>query len=421
MTPERVVVPTKTAQIVEAVQQARAHGARIRAVGSGHSFTPAAMTDGTLVCLERFTGLVAVDSTTREVTIRAGTPLHVLNDALADLGLALPNLGDIDRQTIAGAISTGTHGTGVKLGGLASLVTGLELVTGTGEVLRCSPHQHPEIFAAARVSLGALGIITEVTLQCVDAFNLRAEEGPVPLERAVAHLTDPNPADEHAEFYWFPYTDRALLKRNNRVPPGDPFRPLSRWRGWWEDEFLSNTVLGMACRLGRAVPRLVPMLSSVAARALSARTFTARSDRVFCSPRRVRFVEMEYAVPLEALSEAFAGIQRAVQTCGIPVTFPVEVRTAAADDIWLSTAYQRDSAYLAVHQFVGMAYEPYFRAVEAEMSRLGGRPHWGKLHYLSAAELVHRYPRFTDFLALRDQLDPDRVFANPYLTHVLGP
>ena len=208
------------------------------------------------------------------------------------------------------------------------------------------------------------------------------------------------------------------VKANDRVPAND--RPLPRWRGWLDDDFLSNTVFAGACRLGRAVPALAPGISAVSARALTERHYTGRSDRVFCTPRRVRFVEMEYGLPREALPEALAALRRIVDGLPFKVLFPVEVRFTAADDIWLSHGYGRDNAYIAVHQYVGMPYEPYFQAFEKVAAELGGRPHWGKLHYRDAASLADAYPRFADFQAVRDRLDPHRVFTNPHLTHVLG-
>jgi len=239
------------------------------------------------------------------------------------------------------------------------------------------------------------------------------------LDDVLSSLDEQVATNDHFEFYWFPYTDRAQIKANNRVVSSD--RPLPRWRGWLDDEFLSNTVFGGVCRVGRLVPALVPTISGIAARALSARTFTDRSDKVFTSPRRVRFVEMEYGLPRAALAEAFAGLRHVIDSLPSKVVFPVEVRFTAADDIWLSHGYGRDNVYLAIHQFVGMEYEQYFRAFEAVCMPLGGRPHWGKMHWRDAGSLADAYPRFGEFLAVRDDLDPDRIFANAYTRRVLGP
>jgi L-gulono-1,4-lactone dehydrogenase len=414
----QVARPGSTAEVLTEVERAREAGLAVKPVGSGHSFTAAAATDGVRLHLDRLSGLVSVDRATKRATVRAGTALSELNRMLAAHGLALPNLGDIDVQTISGAISTGTHGTGATLGCLATFVEALTLVTGKGEVLSCSATEHPDVFAAARVGVGALGVLTEVTLRCVDAFVLRAEERPARLADVFAKLDEYVEGNDHFEMYWFPYTDRLQTKCNNRVPADD--RPLNRFRGWLDDSFLSNTVFGAACRVGRAVPGTVRTIAKVEAVALSPRVYTAPSYEVFCTPRRVRFTEMEYGIPRAALPEAFAALRKIVDGLPFPVIFPVELRFAAADDIWLSHGYGRDSAYVAIHQYVGMPYEPYFRAFEEVARELGGRPHWGKLHWRTAEDLRPAYPRFDDFRAVRDRLDPDRVFASPYTRQVLG-
>jgi L-gulono-1,4-lactone dehydrogenase len=418
-TPVTVSRPTSIDEVTAVIQDAAANGRRVKVAGSGHSFTDIALADDIRLDLSAFGSTLSVDLESRVVTAPASMPLRALNEALAAHGLALPNLGDIDEQTIAGAIATGTHGTGTAYGCLSTFVVGLTLVTGTGEVIRSGPDEHPEIFAAAQVGLGALGVVTEVSLRCVDAFVLHADERPMPLDAVLAGLPEHVGGNDHFEFYWLPYTERTLTKRNNRVAADD--RPLSRLRAWWDDDFLQNTVLGALCRVGRAVPSLVPAISRAEARVITPRVYTARSDVAFVSPRRVRFTEMEYGLPREALPEAFAGLRKVVESLPFKVLIPVEVRFTAPDDIWLSHGYGRESAYIAIHQFVGVEYEPYFRAFERVAEGLGGRPHWGKLHYRDAASLRAEYPHFDDFLAIRDRLDPGRLFANAYTERVLGP
>ena len=418
--PRSIENPRDVEEIALLVKRAAGEGRRVKAVGSGHSFTAAAATDGTLLRLDRLTGVVSADVGSGLVTVRGGTPLHELNRSLADLGLAMSNLGDIDRQTITGATSTGTHGTGTKLGGLATQIRGIELVTGDGSVITCSPDERPEVFAAARVGLGALGIITAVTLQCEPAFTLEADERPMPLAQVMDELDALADSNEHFEFYWFPHTDIALTKRNNRLPAGEPVRPLKPWREWLEDEFLSNTVFNATSALAKWRPSLTPRLNGMAAKSLGARTFSAPSYEVFTSPRRVRFVEMEYAVPRAALRDAIRAVQRVIEQERLRVSFPIEVRVAAGDDIALSTASGRESGYVAIHRYRGEPFEPYFRAVEKEMMALDGRPHWGKMHWRTQGDLRPAYPRFDEFVAVREQLDPGRVFANPYLDTVLG-
>jgi L-gulono-1,4-lactone dehydrogenase len=409
-----VLTPGSVDEVSALVKTTSGAGRRVKVVGSGHSFTAIAVADDQRLHLHRLASLVSIDGYL--VTVGAGMPLYALNALLATRGLAVPNLGDIDTQTVAGAISTGTHGAGMAHSTLASCVEAVTLVTGTGQILRLNSSS--EMFPAARLGLGALGILVEVTLRCVDAFILLADERPMPLAEVLADLDEHIASNEHVDFYWYPYTDRAQLKRNNTVPGSD--RPLTRFRGWLDDEFLSNTAWQWVCRLGQTVPAVVPTVNAVAARALTARTYTERSDRVFCTPRRVRFTEMEYEIPRAALPEVLAALPRIIDGLPFKVQYPVEVRFTGPDDVWLSHGYGRESAYIAVQQYAGSPYEPYFRAVEAVCEPLGGRPHWAKLHYRDADSLREVYPKFDDFLGVRDKLDPARVFTNGYLDRVLG-
>ncbi len=418
--PAVVARPRDVGELAGFVTSAAREGRRVKAIGSGHSFTAIGLTDGVQVRLDRLGELVSADAATGLVTVEAGMPLHRLNTELAEHGLGLSNLGDIDRQTLAGAISTGTHGTGRSLGGLATQVRALQLVLADGSVIACSAEESPELFRAARIGLGALGILATVTLQAEPAFVLRAQERPMALPAVLDDLDALVAENDHFEFFWFPHTQTALTKRNNRLPAGSAPEPLSRRRAFLEDEVFSNGVFGLTCRLGRLRPSLIPAINTSTARSLGRRTYTDASHRVFVSRRRVRFVEMEYGVPADAVPAALAGIGRVIEHNDLKVSFPVEVRFTAADDIPLSTASGRDSAYLAVHMFRGQAYEKYFRAVEAVMKDLDGRPHWGKLHYQAADTLRERYPRFGEFLAVRDTVDPYGRFANDYLDRVLG-
>lgn len=417
--PARVTTPARIEEVVDEVAAARAAGRTIRPVGSGHSFTALVPTDGVLLSLDRMAGVIDIDPERRRARVQAGIPLHALNDALARHGLALENLGDIDRQTIAGAIATGTHGTGARFGNLASAVEALTIVTGTGEVVRCSRDEQPDLWRAARVSLGALGVVCEVELRCVDAFTLRGVDGPAPLDETVAALDDLAAGGDHFEFYCFPHADTALTRTNRRVdgPPAPP----PAWRAWIGDILLTNRLFEAACVAGRARPELIPTLNRAITRAVGCSERVDRSDRIFTSPRLVRFVEMEYAIPRAALPDVLARTRAWIEETGFPVNFPMEIRVGAADDALLSPAYERDSAYLAVHVYRGMRWEPYFRAVEAICDEHGGRPHWGKRHFQTAATLRPRYPMWDRFAEVRDHCDPDRVFANAHLDRVLGP
>ncbi len=415
-----VAAPATVRELAAVIAGAAERGQTVKPVGAGHSFTSIGWTDGIQLRLDRMSGIVAADRATNTVTVLAGTRLHTLNEALWRLGMSMTNLGDIDVQTISGAISTGTHGTGAKLGGLATQVRALDLVLADGSVRSCSAEDDPQLFAAARVGLGALGVIAAVTLQCEPAFALAAAEAPAALDEVLADLDELVHGNDHFEFYWFPHTRRVLTKRNNRVLEGTELAPLGRFRDWLDDEFLSNTVFEQVNRLTTSRPRLIPRVNALASRLLTARDYIDRSYRVFASPRSVRFREMEYAVPRAAVPQVLGEIERYFARSGDLVGFPIEVRFAAADDIWLSTANGRDSGYIAVHQYHRRDYEPYFRAVEAIAEDVDGRPHWGKLHYRDAASLRGTYPHLDDFAALRNQLDPHRVFDNPYLRQVLG-
>jgi FAD-linked oxidoreductase len=413
--------PTDPSQLAEALKTAERDGHTVRAVGSGHSFTSVAVADQIAIDLSGWTGIIAAEATTGLVTVRAGTTLRALNAGLDTLDLAMPNLGDIDAQTVAGAISTGTHGTGAKLGGLATQVEALELMLADGTLVSCSATEQPELFNAARVGLGALGVITTVTLRCVPAFVLAAQEGPEPLEQILDGFDEQADANDHFEFYWFPYGRNALVKRNNRQPAGTEPRPLSALRQYFEYEIMENHLFGLLCRLGRAVPPLVRPLNQLSSSVLSPRSYSDHSHRVFVTSRTVRFVESEYAIPREALGEVLGELRRSVPKLADPVMFPVEVRVAAADDIWLSTANGRDSAYLAIHQYLGMPYQGYFDLFESVVGAVGGRPHWGKMHRLDAGRLRPRYPHFDDFRRVRADMDPAGRFRNSYTDTVLGP
>ena len=419
--PARWYWPRTVEAIAAAVKEAASAGLTVRALGSGHSFTPAGVTSGAALDLSGWTGIVSADTQTGLVTVRSGTTIRALNAALDTLGLALPNLGDIDAQTISGAISTGTHGTGARLGGIATAVAALEIVLADGSVVSCSPRERPELFAAATIGVGALGVISTMTLACVPAFTLTADERPLPLAEVTARFAEFAADNDHFEFYWFPYGRNALVKRNNRVKDQGSPPALPAWRRYWEYEVMENAAFGTLCRAGRAMPGLIKPLNQLAAATLSKRSYSDTSHRVFVTSRRVRFVESEYAVPRDSVLDVLAELRARVPRLAHPVMFPVEVRVAAADDIWLSTAYGRDSAYIAIHQYVGLPYRDYFGLFESIAATVGGRPHWGKMHTLDASRLGALYPRFADFHRVRDETDPERRFANPYLEQVFGP
>jgi FAD-linked oxidoreductase len=419
--PRRVERPMSAGAVQRAVVAAGRAGLRIKAVGAGHSFTGIAVAPGVQLDLAGLSGLIGVDAAAGQATLAAGTPLHRLPRLLEPYGLALPNLGDIDRQTIAGATSTGTHGTGLGFGGLATQIVALTLVAGDGSLLRVSGTENAELLPAARLGLGALGILVDLTIQCVPAFLLRAVEAAEPLDAVLDSWPDRSAGADHFEFYWFPHTGSALTKTNTRLPIGADRAPLGRVSAWVDDELLANGLYRAVCGLGAAVPAVVPGFNRLAERLSARREYTDASSSVFVSHRSVRFREMEYAIPRALVPAVLREVRELIERRGWRISFPVEVRAAAADDLWLSTANGRETGYIAVHRYYREDHTEYFQAVEAIMRAHGGRPHWGKIHYQDAESLRTVYPRFDDFLLVRDKLDPERRFSNSYLERVLGP
>ena len=415
--PVSIDAPRSVAELAALVASASEQGQKVKAVGSGHSFTSAAATNGRMIRLENLSGILHVDRATCRVTVGAGTRLSELNTLLDAEGLALANLGDIAYQTVAGAISTSTHGTGKALTGLAGQVVAMKLVNGHGEIIECSQSVNPHIFDVARVSVGALGVITEYTLQAVPSFRLRALEQPMRLDEVLENAHDLASTNDHFEFFWIPHTKWALTKRNNRTE--DELQPLPRVKGWIEKTFMENYAFDAVCRIGRARPSLIPRLAT-ALPSSGSREYVDQSFKIFASPRIVRFYEMEHALPVEALVPALKEIRAMVDRKGYLLNFPVEVRFTKGDDVPLSTAYGRDSAYIAVHVYKGMECQPFFRDVEDILRAYDARPHWGKMHYREADELSKLYPRWDEFITLRNQLDPQRTFSNAYSDTVFG-
>ena len=416
--PRRIVAPATVGELAEAIRGAAADGLPVKAVGSAHSFTAIAATDGVLVRPDRLTAVRGIDHQGGTVTVESGLPLEKLNVLLEHAGLALTNMGDIMVQTVAGATSTGTHGTGRSSGSTAAQIRALEIVLADGTVTQCSPTENAELFAGARLGLGALGVVSAITFGVEPAFRLTAHEKPMSFDEVVGRFEELATENEHFEFYWFPHTEGCSTKRNNRSE--GPAAPLPPFRKWLDDDFLSNTVWEGACRVGRRIPAAIPGIAKIASKAWSERTYTDVSYKVFTSPRRVRFVEMEYAVPREAATAVLRELKALVERSDWKISFPVEVRVAPADDLWMSTANERDTAYIAVHLYRGTADQGYFTEVEKIMTAHQGRPHWGKLHTRDAEYLAGVYPHFGDFTALRDRVDPERRFGNDYLRRVLG-
>jgi L-gulonolactone oxidase len=419
--PARTSSPASEDAIATIVRAAAERGERVKVAGSGHSFTDIACTDGTLIKLDNYDKVLDVDRDASTITAQAGITILQLSDALAHFGLAMENMGDVGYQTISGAISTATHGTGERFCNISSQVVALSLVLDNGDVLRCSPESDPEAFKAAQVGLGALGVLSTVTLRCVPAYNVHSVQEPRRLDELLDNFDELCAQNDHFELFWFPHTEWAQSITNTRTQEPPPVKLRRTGAGAYvNDILLENHAFGLIQRAAQVRRRWIPGLAAITAKTMSRKEMTDRSDRIFANTRLVRFAEMEYAVPRSELVAAVKEIRAMIARRGLLISFPVEVRAVAADDIPLSPAYGRETGYIAVHVYHKFEYEPYFREVEAIMNEHQGRPHWGKLHFHAAATLRERYPLWDRFIAVRDRLDPNRRFGNAYLERVLG-
>ncbi|WP_336081087.1 D-arabinono-1,4-lactone oxidase [Nocardia sp. SSK8] len=416
-TPAVVAAPRGVEELAEIVVASADAGRTVRVAGSGHSFTDAVLTDGTLLDLGGLNRVLDVDTATGRVRVEAGITLHAASPLLHEHGLAFPNLGDIDTQTIAGATATATHGTGAKLRNISAALHSVEVMLADGSRVELNEQTDPEGWKAARVSIGALGVVTATTLQLTPSFVLDAVERPVPLDEVLADLDDYVDGNEHFEFFAFPHSKLAMTKALNRTDAIE--QPRGRIREWLNDILLANHLYDGMCKVGKRIPAAIPTIHRLAALAGSNNRQTDRSYRVFATPRKVKFNEMEYAVPRQHSVAALREILELAKRFDTPM--PLEVRWVAPDDAFLSPAGGRETCYIAVHQYEGMDWDPYFRACEAVFDRYDGRPHWGKRHYQTAATLSPRYPDWDRFTAVRRRLDPTGVFANDYVRRVLGP
>lgn len=418
--PKFVSKPSNIEEVQQTILRARELGVPVKAIGAGHSFTAIAIAPGVQLDPSGLDGLLEVDAKSKRVKIAAGTNLYQLPALLSPHGLAMENLGDIDRQTISGATSTGTHGTGGKFRGIAAQIVAATLVKADGEILVVSETENKELLPAVRLGLGALGILVDLTIQCVPAFVMQAIEKPEPMETVLNEWDERVDGTDHFEFYWFPYTDTVLTKSNKRLHAETKLQPLGKLKRWVDDVAVSNGVFELTCATGKLIPAAVPGINRIATKLTGNREFTDVSTSVFTTQRTVHFREMEYAIPREAIPDAVREINSMIRKRDFKISFPIEVRAAAQDDLWLSTANGRESGYIAVHRYWRENHLEYFKAVEQIMISYDGRPHWGKIHFQDAESLSKRYPKFEAFLKVRNKLDPERIFANPYLDRVLG-
>jgi FAD-linked oxidoreductase len=418
-TPAAIESPGTRAELIDAVGRAAAGGRTMRATGSGHSFTDIACTDGVMLRLERLNRVLDLDRRSGLVRVEAGIALRDLGEALETYGLALENQGDIDRQALAGAISTATHGTGARYRNMSAQVEAVELVLADGSVVEVNGGSDLDGLQAARAGLGALGILYAVTLRTVPAFTVRRVDRPAPLEETLDALDELVDANDHFEFYAFPHTDVAVHRSSERT--ADPPRPRGPVSEFVREVVIENWLVEAYARVCRAIPSLTPPLARFLAGQVGRSVKLDRSHRVYASERRVRFTEMEYAIPREHGAEAVRRVFELIEREGLRVSFPIEVRFVAPDEILLSPSHGRETCYVAVHMYRGMDWEPYFRGVERIMDSYGGRPHWGKRHFQTADTLSSRYPRWDEFQRVRSRLDPRGRFANAYTDRVLGP
>ncbi|WP_068269993.1 D-arabinono-1,4-lactone oxidase [Aldersonia kunmingensis] len=411
--------PESTDELRTVLAKAAAAGHHVRVAGAGHSFTDAVLTDGALVSLERLNRVLDVDSERGLVRVQAGISLAEASERMHEHGFAFPNLGDINVQSLAGATATGTHGTGAKLMNLSAPMHSIELMLADGSTIEVNAENDPDAWRAARVSIGALGIVTAITVEAVPSFVLEAVERPIPLDEILADLDGYIDGNDHFEFYVFPHSPLALTKRNNRTDK--PEKPTSAAMHWINSRLLQNYTFEALCKMGRARPSLIPGFNRFAARVGGYNAAVDRSYRIFSTQRDVRMNEMEYAIPREHAAEAIRRVKAVTERAGFDVPFPIEVRWVAGDDAFLSPATGRDTCYIAVHMYTGMVWEPLFREVEKIFEDYDGRPHWGKRHFQTAETLRSRYPEWDRFIDVRKRLDPNGLFSNAYTDRVLGP
>ena len=416
-TPQDILFPENEAEIQEIVRKAQAEGRKIRVVGAGHSFTPLIKTDSIILSLDKLSGIISVDKAEGEAVVWAGTRLKALGEMLHAQGLAMENLGDIDVQSIAGALSTGTHGCGIDFGILATQMISCTIVTASGELLELDARRDPERFKAAQVALGTLGIITRMGLRLDPAYKLKYEARKETFDQVLENLEQYKQENRNFEFYWFPYTETVQTKFINKT---DDAPKKGGFGKWLNDIVLENGVFWVISRISRHLPGTFKAMSRLSAWGVSASTKTAWSHQVFATKRLVRFQEMEYNLPADQFPAALREIKEAIETFSFKVHFPLECRFVKGDDIWISPAHGRDSAYIAVHSYKGMPYKEYFGAMEAIFKKYNGRPHWGKMHNRTAEELKELYPKWEDFQNLRRELDPTGIFLNGYMKEVFG-
>lgn len=416
--PKHYFKPSSEEEIQQIVQFAKQNHLKIRVVGSGHSWTHLCEAENQiLITLENFQGLISLDREKKQATVKAGTKLFALSEILEKNGLAMINMGDINKQAIAGALSTGTHGTGVHYGIIPTQVVALSFINANGEKIECSTEHNTHIFKAAQVSLGSLGIITSLTLQCVDLYNLHIQKKKEKLSQLIPKVNKINQENRNFEFYWFPYTDIVQSKYSNETQE----KPnTSGFKKWFFDIFLENNLFKVISDISKTVPASAATMSKICGMAISDSSEINVSHKIYATERLVKFTEMEYGVPSEKGIECLLKIKDFIEKEKINVHFPLEYRWVKGDDIYLSPAYGYETVFISCHMYLGMPYEKYFRGAEEIFLSYGGRPHWGKMHTQKADYLKTKYPKWEDFLQVRQEMDPEGLFLNHHLKEIFG-
>lgn len=415
--PEKICYPKHVKALKQLVYECKSKNRSLRVVGAGHSFTPLAATSNILVSLEKLNGIASIDHERSRVTVWAGTKLKALGEALFELGYAMENLGDINAQSIAGAISTGTHGTGTDFGSLSTQITALTILTPSGDLLYITKETNLAYFQAMRLSLGMLGIIVQVEIQVIPAHRLVYESFRMQLDDCLSNLRSLEKTNRHFEFYWFPHTNKVQAKIINSSNDNDSKHTKANTFNKIGVENGIFKLLSEACRLQ---PKLSRYVSTISANTVPIGKEVGNSHELYVTPRLVKFQEMEYSVPAECMAAIIKDIQYVIEQQNFQVHFPIECRYVKEDDIWLSPAYKRNAAYIAVHMYKGMEFQPYFDAIEEIFQHYNGRPHWGKMHTMTANKLAERYPKMENFLHIREELDPDGMLLNSYLRRLFN-
>lgn len=399
----------------DALQRIVREAESIRPVGAGHSFSPLVPTTGTVLSLDKLSGLVGHDTETHDARVWAGTRLFALGPMLHELGQGMPNLGDIDRQSVAGVLATATHGTGLELPCIAGGATALRLVTADGEALECSETENTDLFRAAAVSLGMLGVVTQVTLHNLPAYRLREQVRVQQLDDVLPAALDRARAHRNFEMFAFPFGRQAIVKTLDATDEA----PTDADHGADSDD----GALWFGCQLMRHAPPLGRTMQNLVGKVIRPSQRVNWSHRIFASQRNVRFNEMEYQLPAAAGPACLDEICHAIARSRMHVFFPVEFRFVAADDYWLSPFHGKPGTAfcsISIHQYHKQDYRPLFALVEPILQRHGGRPHWGKLHTFTAHQLRDAYPGLNRFLDQRARLDPAGKFLTPYLRELFG-